>query len=124
VPGWRPVLIGLLSIVASFAAAHTSIKATVPANEARLEKSPAVIEIAFGHIAQLTSVVVVTDGQAPRKLAFEPLGNAFAFKLTQPRLAPGRNEVRWKGLSSDGHVFGGTLVYTVDPAAAGATPPN
>jgi methionine-rich copper-binding protein CopC len=96
----------------------------VPANEAVLRESPAVIEITFEHIAQLTSVVVVTGVETPRKLEFEPLGNAFNFKLVQPRFAPGRNEVRWKVLSSDGHVIGGTLVYTVDPSAANPTPPN
>jgi methionine-rich copper-binding protein CopC len=121
---WRPALIALLSMVTSLAAAHTAIKSAVPANEAVLAASPAVIEISFEHLAQLTSVVVASHGQAPRKLAFEPLGNALNFKLTQPRLAPGRNEVRWKGLSSDGHVIEGTLVYTVAPSAAsGATPP-
>jgi len=119
----RLLMIALTSTVASLAAAHTSIRSTVPANEAVLKESPAVIEISFDHIAQLTSVVVVTGGETPRKLEFEPLGNAFDFKLVQPRFAPGRNEVRWKGLSSDGHVIGGTLVYTVDPSA-GATPPN
>lgn len=121
---WRPAFIALVSAVTSLAAAHTSIKSTVPANEAVLAESPPVIEISFEHIAQLTSVVVAASGRAPRKLEFEPVGNAFNFRLTEPRLAPGRNEVRWKGLSSDGHVIEGTLVYTVDPAVAGPRPPN
>jgi methionine-rich copper-binding protein CopC len=124
VPGWRLVLVALLSSVPALATAHTSIRSTVPANEAVLAESPASIEITFEHIAQLTSVVVATGDRAPRELAFEPRGNAFTFRVTEPRLAPGRNEVRWKGLSSDGHVIGGTLVYTVEPSAAGATPPN
>ena len=107
---------GLLSLSA-LAIAHTTIKSTVPVNEAVLRQSPAVIEVAFEHIAQLTSVALVVAGQEPRKLGFEPLGNAFNFTITNPQLAPGRNEVRWKGLSSDGHVIGGTLVFTVDPSA-------
>ena len=105
-------------MLTSLATAHTTIRSTVPANEAVLRQSPAVIEVAFEHIAQLTSVTVVVDGQEPRKLGFAPLGNAFNFTLANPRLAPGRNEVHWKGLSSDGHVIDGTLVFTVDPSAA------
>jgi methionine-rich copper-binding protein CopC len=113
----------LLSMLTTVAAAHTSIKSTVPVNEAVLRQSPAVIEVAFEHIAQLTSVAVVVAGQAPRKLEFEPLGNAFNFTIANPQLAPGHNEVRWKGLSSDGHVIEGTLVFTVDPSAADPVAP-
>jgi methionine-rich copper-binding protein CopC len=58
----------LLSMLTSLATAHTTIKSTVPANEAVLRQSPAVIEVAFEHIAQLTSVTVVVAGQEPRKL--------------------------------------------------------
>ena len=120
----RSVAITVLALLTSLAAAHTTIKSTVPANEAVLAHSPAVIEVAFEHIAQLTSVAVLVAGHPPRKLAFEPVGNAFKFTITNPQLAPGRNELRWKGLSSDGHVIEGTLAFTVDPSAAGpVTPP-
>ena len=114
----RASFVVLLSMLTSLATAHTTIKSTVPADEAVLRQSPAVIEVAFEHIAQLTSVTVVVAGQEPRKLGFAPLGNAFNFTLANPQLAPGRNEVHWKALSSDGHVIGGTLVFTVDPSAA------
>ena len=119
----RASLVVLLSMLTSLATAHTTIKSTVPANEAVLRQSPAVIEVAFEHIAQLTSVTLVVAGQEPRKLGFTPLGNAFNFTLANPQLAPGRNEVHWKALSSDGHVIGGTLVFTVDPSAAESLAP-
>ena len=119
----RAWFVVLLSILTSLAVAHTTIKSTVPANEAVLAHSPAVIEVAFEHIAQLTSVTVVVAGQEPRKLGFTPLGNAFNFTLANPQLAPGRNEVHWKALSSDGHVIEGTLAFTVDPSAAGPVAP-
>jgi copper resistance protein C len=119
----RASLVVLLSMLTSLATAHTTIKSTVPANEAVLRQSPAVIEVAFEHIAQLTTVTVVVAGQEPRKLGFTPLGNAFSFTLANPQLAPGRNEVHWKALASDGHVIGGTLVFTVDPSAAESLAP-
>ena len=109
---------GLLAaalLLTSVAWAHTAIKSTTPATGTVLARSPAVIEVRFGHPAQLTSVVVVGEGAGPRKLAFEPVSSALEFRLLDPQLAPGRNEIRWKGLSAgDGHVIEGTLVFTVE----------
>jgi methionine-rich copper-binding protein CopC len=112
--GW---LAGLL--LAPLAWAHTTIQASIPATDATLVASPPVIEVKFEHMAQLTSVVVVAEGAEPRKLAFDPVASALRFRLLDPQLAPGRNEIRWKGLSSgDGHVIEGTLVFTVESAGA------
>jgi len=106
----------------SAASAHTTIKESTPANGAALTASPAVIDITFEHAAQLTSVIVVSPGHADRKLGFEPIGSSLEFKLPTPNLTAGRNELRWKGLSSDGHVIEGTLVYTIEPPAATKKP--
>jgi len=114
--------LGVLLLLASAASAHTTIKQATPASATVLTASPAVIDITFEHSAQLTSVVVVAAGQADRKLSFEPIGSSLEFKLLEPNLTPGRNEVRWKGLSSDGHVIEGTLVYTIKPAASPQKP--
>ena len=106
-----------LLVSGALAHAHTTLEATVPASESVLATSPVVIELRFEHSAQLTSVVVNAHGRAPRKLRFEPLGSALDFHLLQPELSPGRNEVEWKGLSADGHVIEGTLVFVVEPPA-------
>jgi len=108
--------------LAGAASAHTTIRESTPANGAALAASPAVIDITFEHAAQLTSVIVVSPGHADRKLGFEPIGSSLEFKLPTPNLAAGRNELHWKGLSSDGHVIAGTLVYTIEPAAATKKP--
>src|SRR5262245_37999486 len=107
---YRFALILLCCVLTGVAFAHTTIKQTVPADGAVLNASPALIDITFEHAAQLTSVIVVAPGHADRKLSFQPIGSSLEFKLAEPNLAPGRNEVRWKGLSSDGHVIAGTLV--------------
>ena len=113
--GW---LLGVL--LAPLAWAHTTVQSSIPATNATLAVSPAVIELTFEHMAQLTSVVVVAEGAEPRKLTFEPVASALQFRLLDPQLAPGRNEIRWKGLSSaDGHVIAGTLVFTIDSAGVG-----
>jgi methionine-rich copper-binding protein CopC len=107
---------GALSILlATSAWPHTTISQTEPASGAELPESPAAIEITFEHSAQLTSVIVVADGRPERQLRFEPVGSALKFKLPDPRLAPGRNVLHWKGLSADGHVIEGTLEYVISP---------
>ena len=104
-----------LIVGSAIAHAHTTLERTVPASESVLATSPGVIELRFEHSAQLTSVIVHALGQSPRKLRFEPLGSALDFHVLQPGLSPGRNEIEWKGLSADGHVIEGKLVFVVDP---------
>jgi methionine-rich copper-binding protein CopC len=94
---------------------HTTIESTVPRNYAVLAVSPAEIRVRFEHLAMLTSVIVVAPGHRERRLEFEPMTNALEFTLLDPALVPGRNEIRWKGLASDGHVIEGTLVFLIDP---------
>jgi copper resistance protein C len=108
--------VALMSLAAG-AHAHTAIKQTTPANNAVLSESPPVIDITFEHRAQLTSVIVVEAGHPQRKLGFEPIGSSTEFRLHEPKLEAGRNELHWKGLSEDGHVIEGTLVFVIAPVA-------
>lgn len=101
--------------LASGAGAHTVVEKANPATDAPLASSPPKIEITFKHAMQMTSVVVVDAAKAERKLAFTPTTSAALITINDPALQAGRNEVRWKGLSKDGHVIGGTLVYEVKP---------
>jgi methionine-rich copper-binding protein CopC len=107
--------------MASFeVAAHTTLESSSPPSGATLEQSPPLIEMKFRHPINLTSVVVVDAGNGERKLEFTPHASAAVFKLTNPQLAPGRNELAWKGLSSDGHVVTGSLVFEIKPKDAKA----
>jgi copper resistance protein C len=103
------------------AAAHTGVQSTSPPSGATLEQSPPAIEIRFHAAINLTAVVVVDASKAERKLEFTPHGSATTFQLPNPQLVPGHNEVRWKGLSKDGHVVTGTLVYEIKPKEAKAS---
>ena len=98
--------------------AHTAVAGTNPKTGSVLDKSPPVIEINFEHPAHLTSVVLVQAGKPERKLSFTPGGGATSFKLPDPNLAAGRNEIRWKALSGDGHVVGGSLILVIRPAGS------
>ena len=114
----------LLSIallaVSCGAAAHTALKGAKPADGATLESSPPSIEITFEHAVQMTSISVVADKAAERKLTFTPTTAGTTFTVDKPALAAGHNEVHWKALSRDGHVVTGKLTYTVKSAGAGS----
>jgi copper resistance protein C len=111
----------LLSAPAFQAAAHSTVQSTSPPSGATLEQSPPAIEMRFHEAVSLTAVVVVDASKAERKIEFTPHGSATVFQLTKPQFAPGHNEVKWKGLSKDGHVVTGTLTYEIKPKEAKAS---
>jgi methionine-rich copper-binding protein CopC len=108
-------LLLMLATLAFEAAAHTTLESSSPPSGATLDQSPPVIEMKFHHPISLTSVVVVDAGKAERKLEFAPHASAAEFKVPNPQLAAGPNEIKWKGLSQDGHVVTGSLTYQVGP---------
>ena len=99
--------------VAVGAGAHTTVAKTRPATDTPLDSSPPTIELEFKHAMQMTSVVVLDAAKSERKLAFTPATSAALITINEPALQAGRNELRWKGLSKDGHVITGTLVFVV-----------
>ena len=107
----------LLGLSATHAIAHTTVVGTAPKSGSVLEQSPPVVEITFQDAVRLTSVVVIDASNAERKLEFAPSDSAVTFKLNRPQLGPGRNEIRWKALSKDGHVISGSLILTIAAAA-------
>jgi copper resistance protein C len=111
--------IGLLA-VAFGAGAHTALKGAKPADGATLESSPPSIEITFEHAVQMTSISVVAEKAAERKVTFTPTTSSTVFTVDKPALTNGHNEVHWKALSKDGHVVTGKLTYTIKPAGAGS----
>lgn len=116
------VLLAALVPLAAFA--HSTLKRTDPASGSVLAASPASILLEFGEPARLTSVVAVAADQSERKLEFTPSGSATAFTVAEPGLAPGRNELRWKALSKDGHPVSGTIILVIRKDAATAPAGN
>lgn len=97
----------------SAAWAHTPVIAIKPASGSVLAQAPETIEITFRDPVRLTSVIVVTADKTERPLTFAPTGSSASFRIEGSELSRGRNEVRWKALSSDGHVIGGTIVLVI-----------
>lgn len=97
------------------AAAHTTLERSSPASGSVLTQSPAQLTLTFGEPTRLTSVAVAT-ASGERRLDFAPSGSATTFTVVSPQLAAGRNEVRWRALSRDGHPVEGSIIIVVRPA--------
>jgi methionine-rich copper-binding protein CopC len=110
----------LLAVLAPLAAfAHSALKRSDPPSGSVLKAPPPSVVLEFNEPARLTSVVAVGADQSERKLEFAPAGSATSFTVAAPALSAGRNELRWKALSKDGHPVSGTVVLVVEPNAAG-----
>jgi copper resistance protein C len=107
------VLALLAAVMAQVTFAHTTLESATPKSGAMLEQSPPVIEFKFKDAVQLTSVTVTVAGQEDRKLDFAPKASAQIFIIADPKLAKGRNEIKWRALSKDAHVMSGTVIYVV-----------
>jgi methionine-rich copper-binding protein CopC len=103
-----------LMMMAHPAAAHTTLESTSPASGAVLSQSPEQVTLTFGEPTRLTSVSVVTTA-GERRLSFTPSGSATAFSVPTPALSAGRNELRWRALSRDGHPVEGAIILVVRP---------
>jgi methionine-rich copper-binding protein CopC len=107
----------LLALLPFAVHAHSTLKQTIPASGSVLTTSPPEVLIQFNEAARLTSVVAAAGEKAERKLSFEPAGSATSFTVKEPTLEKGRNEIRWKALSSDGHPIAGSIIIVIKPSA-------
>lgn len=96
------------------AAAHTTLQSTSPVSGAVLTQSPEQVTMTFGEPTRLTSVALVTTS-SERRLSFTPSGSATTFTIAAPALVVGRNELRWRALSRDGHPVEGSIILVVRP---------
>jgi methionine-rich copper-binding protein CopC len=103
----------LILAAAGPALAHSKVKETSPKSGSILLQSPPEVVITFGEPARLTSVILAEAGMPERKLAFAPAGSSTTFELPEPKLGSGRNEIKWKALSKDGHPISGSIVITI-----------
>lgn len=102
----------LLAITGSTALAHTTLQRSTPASGSVLTASPPALTLTFADPLQVTAITLVT-ASGERNLTFRPGGSARTFTVLRPRLDPGRNEVRWRALSQDGHVMEGSVIIVL-----------
>lgn len=104
--------IAMAVVPATSALAHTALKSASPASGSVLTQSPPVLTLTFLQPTRLTSLVLVTAA-GERALPFKPGGSARTFSAARPGLARGRNEIRWRALSQDGHVVEGSIILVL-----------
>lgn len=119
----RCLLLPAALLLASPAFAHSTVKNSVPASGSVIPASPAEVVLTFNEASRITSVVLSEPGKDNRKLATLPAGQATTFTITDPMLGIGRNEIKWKALSKDGHPIEGSIILIVKPGAAPSSPP-
>lgn len=105
-----------LALSASPAHAHTTLQQTSPASGSVMTESPQQVTLTFGEPTRLTSIAVAT-ASGERRLTFTPSGSATTFTVSAPNLATGRNELRWRALSRDGHPVEGAIIIVIRPAS-------
>ncbi len=121
---FRSLLIGAaMALAATPALAHSTVKNTVPASGSILPASPGEITINFNEAARITSIILIAPGQPERKLDVMPSGSSTSFMVHDPKLATGRNEIKWKALSKDGHPIEGSIIIVIKPGAVPSSPP-
>jgi methionine-rich copper-binding protein CopC len=107
-----PLLLAAIA-AATPAFAHSTLRASTPASGSVLGASPPAISLEFNEATRLVSVVVVT-GETERRLRMTPSGSGIRFTTTAaPNLPRGRNAIRWRAISRDGHPVEGTIIIVI-----------
>jgi methionine-rich copper-binding protein CopC len=100
-------------LVPALAAAHAHLQQSDPADGATIA-APAQFTLQFSEAARLTALTLVKVGQSSaEKITPLPTAAAAQLHVPAPRLAPGSYELRYRVISADGHIMGGSVHFTV-----------
>ncbi|MEV6040992.1 copper resistance protein CopC [Nonomuraea sp. NPDC052116] len=110
VPAVGAVLVLLLTSPAALA--HDRLKASNPADRAKL-KSLETIELEFTSHMQLPTIVLDGPGGKPVSLDKPRVQGNKVFARPSGTLPEGRYRIAWRVVSSDGHPIQGELAFTI-----------
>ncbi|HJQ19719.1 MAG TPA: copper resistance protein CopC [Gemmatimonadaceae bacterium] len=122
-----PVLaLTMLAVAPSVAHAHTSLRRSEPARDARLTTTPTRLVLWFTakpQVAFSKLTLLGPSGAIPLGAIAADTGNALRADISAP-LAPGEYTVQWQTASADGHPITGSFSFIVlgPPAGALASP--
>ena len=103
------------------AQAHAHLDKALPANGSVVTVAPEAISLSFDEVATLTALSIQKTGdRVLQKLAPLPKTPSEHFTVVLPKLAPGAYTVKYRVLSDDNHVMGGTTKFTIALPAAPA----
>ena len=119
------LIVILLGFNGSHASPHTSLIASNPANGSMLETFPASITLEFSEpfltIGRANSNYFEVRDELDRAIDLEKIevaGAVMTAKVADGSQRSGRYEVRYRAVSSDGHVIRGSLTFSVDDGVA------
>lgn len=98
------------------ARAHSELRASEPANGARLATPPAEIVLRFNEAVQLTALTLRDEaGRQTRIVLPRDTAPRNVERLAAPPIALGAWRLEWRAISADGHPVRGTVRFTVEP---------
>lgn len=106
----------LLLSLAIPALAHEDLANTLPRDGVTIQDSPAEIGIEFGGMMRITQFEV-TGPNGPVPLDGQPGSEQVDRYFVKPSdtLSAGDYQVRWRGLSDDGHMMSDGFNFSVEP---------
>lgn len=117
-------LLGFLALVAMStpALAHDQLVDSSPGADEQLESAPAQVRLDFtDDVLTIGAAVVVVDGSGRTWSSGEAVIDGTSVSVTvDPGMPDGTYEVRWRVVSSDGHVISDAVPFTVGDATGAA----
>ena len=108
------ILAASLLIASSSVFAHTSLKSSVPANNAMLDKAPTELSLTFGAKVKLVGLSVVDSKGTKVALDFKaPKEMQSSFTQKLPVLKPEMYTVDWVMMGEDTHKMSGKFGFMV-----------
>lgn len=113
------VVIGVAAVFAAGAAfAHSFLVEATPSSKDHVSDSPKVVKLRFGGgveppYSKLT--IETPDGKVLAEGAIGTPDKPRELSVNSPDLTPGKYIVRYRVLSTDGHIVEGNYEFTVDP---------
>lgn len=111
---FKQFLVASLLVVSTSAFAHTSLKTSVPADKAMLDKAPTELSLTFGAKVKLVGLTLIDSKGGNVPLDFKPskeMQTSFTQKL--PVLKPEIYTVNWVMMGSDTHKMTGKFGFMV-----------
>ena len=115
----RSLIVGVfaaafITLFALPAAAHVAVVSTSIAQNGTLAHTPETLTVTFNGATALAGVTLEKADGSSVPLDFSPSrAPAPSFSIPLPKLEAGRYTLRWRTMSSDGHVVPGSIAFTV-----------
>lgn len=109
---------GLLGAGAMPALAHSFLLEATPSSKDHVATSPKTVRLRFGGGVEPAYSTIAIEGAGGKVVAEGGTGKPETpreLSLDAPTLAPGRYLVKYRVLSTDGHIVEGKYEFTVDP---------